>query len=112
MYARGALHNPAIFAEHAKLYETGANPYARPLDYASLRTCILRHAALMSDYGSNRLGLLKMRSAVPHYVRNLPGAKQLRCDIIASKNWDGFFSVIHNFFDQLPGCMPETDNSS
>ncbi|MDR2574560.1 MAG: tRNA-dihydrouridine synthase family protein [Desulfovibrio sp.] len=75
MYARGALRNPAVFAEHLKLCRGEA---AAPLDTDVLRAMILRHIALTRQLAPDKPRFWKMRAVIPRYVRDLPGARALR----------------------------------
>lgn len=94
MYARGALRNPAVFAEHRLLW-AGEKP-GLP-DVPTLLARIRHHAHLARALMPNRAALLKMRSIVPRYVHHMEGAKQLRLDVIACSNWDGFEAALNRF---------------
>lgn len=91
MYARGALRDPAIFAAHNALLR--GLPAPEP-DADTLTARILQHAALARQYSSEKAALLKMRTIVPRYVRELSGARALRLAVIAAKNWDDFYAAI------------------
>lgn len=91
MYARGALRNPGIFAEHAQLLR-GESP-SLP-DAGELKKRILRHAALARAYSPEHTALLKMRTIVPRYIHLMPGAKSLRQAIIACRTWEEFAGVL------------------
>ena len=84
MYARGAMHNPAIFREHASLLTGRALP-AR--DASQIKAMILRHVALARAHCSGAAALWKMRSVVPRYVRGLPGARALRQELCHCTDW-------------------------
>ena len=85
MYARGAMHNPAIFAEHAALC-AGGQPQAQ--DAAGLKAMILRHMELARLHCPGNAAVWKMRSVVPRYVRALPGARALRQELCRCSNWE------------------------
>ena len=85
MYARGAMHNPAIFAEHAALC-AGGQP--QPQDAAGLKAMILRHMELARLHCPGNAAVWKMRSVVPRYVRALPGARALRQELCRCSNWE------------------------
>lgn len=119
MYARGALKNPAIFAEHARLIAGGALEGelpqgsgiaceegrkldaqhacdvldSLPADRAALAFIIRRHAALARRYASEH-AILKMRTFVPRYVKNLDGARALRQEIVVCRDWDALDEVL------------------
>ena len=85
MYARGAMHNPAIFADHATLLA------GRPVEQADaprLRAMISRHLELARAHCPGKAALWKMRSVVPRYVRTLPGARALRQELCHCSDWE------------------------
>jgi tRNA-dihydrouridine synthase B len=101
MYARGALSDPAIFSRHKALLAGGpdcAGAEADEDEPIALLRRIRRHAALARTFGSPRTALLKMRAAVPRYIRSLEGAKKLRQGIIACRDWDDFDALLERFF--------------
>ena len=85
MYARGAMHNPAIFADHAALL-AGALP--AQADAPRLRAMISRHLQLARAHCPGKAALWKMRSVVPRYVRTLPGARALRQELCRCNDWE------------------------
>lgn len=85
MYARGAMHNPAIFAEHAALC-AGGTPQTQ--DAAGLKGMILRHMELARLHCPGNAAVWKMRSVVPRYVRALPGARALRQELCRCSSWE------------------------
>ncbi|WP_235896734.1 tRNA dihydrouridine synthase [Oceanidesulfovibrio marinus] len=81
MYARGALRDPLVFAKYlGRMSE-------RP-DRATLAALVRRHAELCRAHGDQHRSLLKMRTFVPRYVRNLDDASALRKRLIACKTWE------------------------
>jgi tRNA-dihydrouridine synthase B len=101
MYARGALLDPAIFAEHRALAAGAPPPVRTPGDLLRL---IKRHAELAREYGGRGEtgALLRMRSLVPRYVRRLPGARLLRRNLCLCGEWAQFEDLVENFFASLP----------
>lgn len=91
MYARGALRDPGIFNAHNALLRGETMPAPTAED---LRARILRHAELARRHSSERAALLKMRTIVPRYVRDLPGARALRLAVIATRSWDDFYNAL------------------
>ena len=85
MYARGAMHNPAIFADHAALL-AGNTPVQA--DAPRLRAMISRHLELARAHRPGKAALWKMRSVVPRYVRTLPGARALRQELCRCNDWE------------------------
>ena len=71
MFARGAMYDPLVFRHFLE----GTDKPASGEDVARL---IERHAALIREHGAPERAILRMRSIVPRYVRELPGARALR----------------------------------
>lgn len=126
MYARGALKNPAVFARHREMIAQGAleedlPPSSLsaaeasgeetekgvqqafdaldhvPADRAELALVIRRHAFLARRY-SPHLALLKMRTFVPRYVKNLDGARALRQQIVSCTSWEELDDILERHF--------------
>ena len=126
MYARGALKNPAVFARHREMIAQGAleedlPPSSLsaaeasgeetekgvqqafdaldhvPADRAELALVIRRHAFLARRY-SPLLALLKMRTFVPRYVKNLDGARALRQQIVSCTSWEELDDILERHF--------------
>lgn len=81
MFARGALYDPAVF----KHYLDGTQA---PPSGAEVARLIERHAALIRQYGRQERALLRMRSIVPRYLRNLLGARFLRQEVALCSSWE------------------------
>ncbi|WP_300908550.1 tRNA-dihydrouridine synthase family protein [uncultured Desulfovibrio sp.] len=94
MYARGAMHDPAIFAAHLALCRGEKPAQATP---AVLRAMILRHMELARALCPGRAALWKMRSVVPRYVRALPGARALRQQLCRCTEWGELTEALENF---------------
>lgn len=94
MYARGALTNPAIFAEHIALVE-GRNVPAR--SKADLKAMISRHVALISATGDEENVVFRLRSIVPRYVRTLPGIRRLRQELCHCTSLAGLDALLEEF---------------
>ncbi|MDR3074164.1 MAG: tRNA-dihydrouridine synthase family protein [Deltaproteobacteria bacterium] len=108
MFARGAMHNPAIFRQFKNLLagtaKTGEDG-GRFADSALLAYGIRRHAELMRAFyppRSNRQGiesaLLKMRSFVPRYVKECAGARHLRRAMAGCRSWEAMDALLDDFF--------------
>lgn len=122
MFARGAMHNPAIFGQFARLVRDGVP--ARPgedrfVDAASLERVIRRHAALIRAFYPERLnrqglesGLLKMRTFVPRYVKQCAGAKRLRRAMAFCASWDGMSALLDEFFSREENFAASGEQSS
>ena len=94
MYARGALHDPAIFAAHHALCR-GEAPAAP--DAAALRDLIGLHVRLAREHAGNAGALFKMRSLVPRYVRFLPGVRLLRQRLCRCTDWQDLETALDEF---------------
>ena len=84
MYARGAMHDPAIFQEHICLLSGSA----LPRHHAQVTSLIQRHIRLIRRYLPDAKSVWKMRSVIPRYVRGLPGARNLRQELCRCTNWE------------------------
>ena len=107
MYARGALHNPAIFQDHADLL-AGRTPVLA--DAARLAAVIARHMALLRRYAAPDhpdAAVWKMRSVVPRYVKHLPGAKTLRLALCHCHSWDDVTAALTQTLGPLPAVEEE-----
>ena len=96
MYARGALHDPAVFAAHLALLR-GEEPAAP--EPAALRAMIGLHVRLAREHGGDDGALLKMRSLVPRYVRFLPGVRLLRQRLCRCTDWQDLETALDEFLD-------------
>lgn len=94
MYARGAMQNPAIFAEHHALWHGASIPAPTPED---VRALIYRHAALTREHGNEYVALFKMRTFVPRYVHHLPGVRVLRQGLATCHDWDTLHALLDDF---------------
>ena len=94
MYARGAMHNPAIFAEHASLL---AGSPVEQADGPRLRAMISRHLQLARAHCPGKAALWKMRSVVPRYVRTLPGARALRQELCHCNDWEELDTLLDTY---------------
>lgn len=95
MYARGALHDPAIFAKHTA-WLCGDRPSAS--DAASVKGMIQRHVSLIRAYGRTESALWQLRSVIPRYVRCLPGARALRQALCRCTDWATLEEILETFF--------------
>jgi tRNA-dihydrouridine synthase B len=112
MFARGALHNPAVFRQYKERLAGRAVPEFLPA--ADLQTLILRHMALARELTPGKPGrkgyspaLLKMRTVVPRYVRHLPGIRHLRQALTRCESWEELTELLNDFFrqgDTQAGC--------
>lgn len=115
MYARGAMSNPRIFAEHKALWqyaqENGitAEKTAHIPEYETLfpkspeqikndvYALIMAHLNYAKTYSPAR-AVLQMRTIVPRYVRHLEHAKQVRQALIQCRSFDDLEKVLQEFF--------------
>lgn len=91
MFARGALGDPTIFSRYLSLMR-GETPPHKSL--AGMTDMVRRLSELYAEHGMDRLGLLKMRTLVPRFLKGLPGARTFRRDIVFCKSWDDVFQIL------------------
>lgn len=93
MFARGALADPRIFTRFVNLRLAARGLPERPVP--ALCDVIRRHAALCRQYdeGDTRT-LLRMRTAVPRYLREMPGCRALRDRLCHCISWTEFEDII------------------
>lgn len=85
MFARGALADPRVFDRLRALVAGRPLPPATGADMARL---IRRHAELVRATDPSPRGLLKMRTAVPRYLRGLCGSRALRAAMCRCTSWE------------------------
>lgn len=108
MYARGAMANPRIFADHKILWEyvqehkiiNNFEKYTHMLFQKSeetmrkdLANLIRRHLAYAKKFNPQRT-LLQMRTIVPRYVKHLENAKTLRLALIGCKSFEKLEEIL------------------
>lgn len=107
MFARGAMHNPAIFGQFVSLRKSGPGDGRAPgsVDACMLEKIIRRHAELIRAFypvRTNRqgieAGLLKMRTFVPRYVKERSGARFFRRALAACRTWRELDDLVDEFF--------------
>lgn len=93
MFARGALSDPCIFSRYLRLRQA-----QEPEEKSCRRitAMVRRLSELYAEHGMERLGLLKMRTLVPRFLKGLPGARAFRRDIVFCKSWDEVFHILEN----------------
>jgi tRNA-dihydrouridine synthase B len=101
MFARGALNDPSIFTRYLQL-RRHEEPAAK--SWQHMVAMVRRLSELYPQHGMERLGLLKMRTLVPRFLKGLPGARALRRDIVFCKSWDEVFAILET-------SMTETEES-
>jgi len=79
MIARGAEGNPWIFREVSEYLRTGEIP-ERPSP-AEIRSTVLRHAELLTEYKGEHIGIMEMRKHAAWYLQGFPGVGKLRREI-------------------------------
>ena len=57
-----------------------------------------RLCQLYVEYGMDRPGLLKMRTLVPRFLKGLPGAREIRRDIVFCATWEQVFGTLDKHF--------------
>jgi len=100
MFARGALYDPAIFKHF--LQKSGDTPSG-----PEIARLIERHAALIREHGRPERALLRMRSIVPRYVRNLLGARTLRLEVASCTSWEHLGEITCRIAEARPVPGPD-----
>ena len=111
MFARGAMANPEIFLQYRHFLESGEAVLTSGdtgMAPERLLAVILRHAELARRFtpgnlsrGGHSPALLKMRTAVPRYVRHLPGVKRLRLALVRCGSWEELDGTLRDFFESV-----------
>lgn len=89
LFARGALHDPTIFTQFLEFPSGGPSPSG-----AAIAALVRRHADLMLEHGRTDRVLLRMRSILPRYIRQLPQAKALRLEMASCTTWGRFEEIL------------------
>ncbi|MEA5089118.1 tRNA-dihydrouridine synthase family protein [Solidesulfovibrio sp.] len=92
MYARGALCDPRVFTRHVNHFRAARGE--TPLSPPPLCDVVRRHAALCREHADDRRALLRMRTAVPRYLRELPGCRALRDRLCHCTSWKELDAII------------------
>lgn len=119
MFARGALNNPGIFREFLRFLESGVPEDTMLVKADHLEALVLRHAELAGALpeppprkkrGEARPagGLLKMRGAIPRYIKEMPGSRALRVSLAACRDWDQFYALVRDYFARVREAYKET----
>ena len=117
MFARGAMQNPAVFGQFIALQtgsaSGGAAEEGRFVGVKELERVIRRHAALIRAFYPVRrnrqgieTGLLKMRTFVPRYVKELAGARKLRRAMALCATWEAMGNLLDEFFTCEENLLP------
>lgn len=104
MYARGAMQDPAIFADHRALCGVGVPLERSP---GAVREMIRRHATLVRRYGDMHAALFKMRTFVPRYVHHFPGVRLLRQGLAVCRDWETLDRLLDRFLEQAEMLMED-----
>ncbi|MCL2564621.1 MAG: tRNA dihydrouridine synthase DusB [Defluviitaleaceae bacterium] len=98
MIGRGAQGNPWVFGEIAGFIEKGTAPPPPTLE-ERLETALF-HALEITKVKGEYIGIREMRKHLGWYVKGLPGATELRREIIKLKTYDEvekMFDIYRNF---------------
>lgn len=112
MYARGAMSNPRIFAEHKYLWQYMQKNALKSTDIPEYEelfprspeqikndvyALIMTHLNYAKTYSPQR-AVLQMRTIVPRYVRHLENAKLIRQALIKCRSFADLENVLQEFF--------------
>lgn len=87
LIGRGAIGNPWIFAGR----DIGEVPYEERLDV------VHRHLSHMVAYHGERLGLVRFRKHVVHYIRSLASAAKLRPRLVAAETPQELLQILDSW---------------
>jgi len=93
MYARGALANPAIFRDHHRIMQDGADR-SSGTDSADRLEVARRHVHLCRRYADSRKNLLKMRTVLPKYLKGFREASAVRSRLVRASSWEEIESLL------------------
>lgn len=95
MYARGALRNPAIFANHLRLLAGEKIPDP---DNRELGLIIRRHIDLVATHASWEKAMFGLKFIVPRYVKDAPNARVIRKRLCECASREDFAKIMEEFF--------------
>lgn len=96
MYARGALNNPAVFTDHARLAGTcEIVSHSRE----SLCEIVRRHIEMGKLYAPDATNFRKLRSILPRYVKQLPGVGEFRQRLSHCNDWNCLLNEVDAFLN-------------
>jgi nifR3 family TIM-barrel protein len=99
MVARGALGNPHLFRQIHTAFR--GEPAPSNLSPEERLDALMKHFDLaLSGYG-NRHGVLRMRSPIGWYIRGMPGASNIRKELMHVINPDQVRNIIQNYRKRL-----------
>ncbi len=85
MFARGALHDPSIFARYLALLQGRPMP---PADGPFLAGIIAEHIRLTRELDGSLKSFKKIRSLIPRYARGLDNVRTLRTRLLGCSTWE------------------------
>ena len=85
MFARGALHDPSIFARYLGLRR--GEPLA-PADGGFLAGIVGEHIRLTREFDGSLRSFRKIRSLIPRYARGLRNVRALRTQLLCCLTWE------------------------
>jgi tRNA-dihydrouridine synthase B len=91
MFARGALNNPFVFEQYRSLWR---KPSTADSHHFHLGDMCLKTIEYYQKYYPSHKAILKMRTVLPRMIREIPGARELRKEIIMSKDWENIRKAV------------------
>jgi tRNA-dihydrouridine synthase len=85
MFARGALHDPSIFARYLALRRGATLP---PADGPFLAAVVREHIRLTREFDGSPRSFRKIRSLIPRYARGLRDVRALRTRLLTCLTWE------------------------
>ncbi len=93
LFARGALADPAIFEKFNSL-QAGVPPQEKTLEEIQKLTLVMED--LYVRYGCSKQALLRMRTLLPRFVKDMAGAKEIRKRIQTCATWEEVHVLLEN----------------
>lgn len=99
MLARGVRGNPWLF-EQIKTYLEQGILLPKP-EFSEIKTMILRHAALLTDYKGEYTGIREMRKHVAWYITGYPGSSKIRNRVNEIENMQDLVRLMEEYHSYM-----------
>lgn len=96
MLGRAAIGDFGIFRRISHYLSTGEK--LPPPSWEERLDALLTHAAISSETFGEKWGLIKLRKIIPYYLKGLPNAKRIRCEINKIEDMKGLKSSLESVF--------------
>ncbi|GAB7023661.1 hypothetical protein JCM12178A_22190 [Salidesulfovibrio brasiliensis] len=96
MFARGAMHDPAIFNRFRTLM-AGKTP--EPMDGERLAALVREHITITKEYDGSSRSFRKVRSILPRYAKGLEGIRNFRNRVTRCETWEELDEAVAEIAD-------------